>query len=1053
MLFAEKYEKYFGRSLFIKRKFLSVLLALSLALSLLPTAALAEEAPADESDDKPAVETVAEPRETEDEAVPQEANGEVMLVAQAEKTISTSEELVNAINNASDGDTITVSGEIAIDAPLVIKNTVSLTGGSIVASDAFKGFSLVDLETADKTLTLGAITLDAKKHGAVVYCNAGKVIVNGAIITGGKTSTYVAGVYMTSNSQFEMNSGSITGNEVGNAWQNSYTKYAADLWIGANANGALTAINGGTIGNIFVNANEWSANNPGGFTMTGGEVTNLYVEYDSGYGGAFTYNGGTIENLYISTKDGTGNNIKVKPVAGVAYKGGQTGTDVTDPVAQVGNKTYATLADAVSAVQDGETITLLNDFNSNQVIANDGKNFTIDMNGKTVTASENGQTVLVVQSGIVTVTGDGKFTGTASETARGLLSAWNTGTLIFNNSTIDANGVYYGITAFDTAKVEINGGTITAAQSTAVSTNGSANGENFSNGTALKITEGTLTGGNVGVYVPAGTFEISGGTISGDTGVAAKGGKLTITGGTISGTGAKSDFEHNGNGWNSTGDGLAIESCDYPYGSSTVSIQNATITSKNAKAVATYATEGKTEAYKFISGGTFSTEPDASYLKDGYSAKDMGNGTYKVGQFTDYTITFKTTPANAVVSVINKTTNATVTPNADGSYTLNTAYTYEYTVSASGYVSKSGTATAPGEITVTLEREASGSSGGSHSSGSSSNTTTTTKKNSDGSTSTTVTNKSTGTVTETTKRTDGSTSTVETKKNGTVTETNKTSGGTTGTTVTDKSGNITSISASVSTADAKEANKTGDSMTLPVEVPMEKNTKDAPTVKITVPSNTTVKVEIPVEKVTPGAVAVIVDSKGNETLVPTSVVTENGVELKLNGDTNVKIIDNAKTFVDVPVGSTFYNEIASMSAREIMVGRSETVFDLYSGVTLNQISNVAGRICGAVSVDNYQAGLEWAAERGLATGDKSATRMQVLLALYIAAGSPASDVSVDLSHFKDAANVPGEALNAVLWAVQNGILKGTADGLLNLGVNVTRGQSAALAGRALKVIG
>ena len=89
------------------------------------------------------------------------------------------------------------------------------------------------------------------------------------------------------------------------------------------------------------------------------------------------------------------------------------------------------------------------------------------MNGKTVTASENGQTVLVVQSGIVTVTGDGKFTGTASKTARGLLSAWNTGTLIFNNSTIDANGVYYGITAFDTAKVEINGGTITAAQSAA----------------------------------------------------------------------------------------------------------------------------------------------------------------------------------------------------------------------------------------------------------------------------------------------------------------------------------------------------------------------------------------------------------------------------------------------------------------------------------------------------------------------------------------------------------------------------------------------------------
>ena len=219
----------------MKAKFLSVLLALTMVLSLLPTAALAED-----------------------------------------KTVSTEEELKQAIESVSDGDTITVSGTIEVNAPLVVKNTVTLTGGSIVASDTFSStsgdftkYNLISLQTPEKTLTLKDIILDAKGKTLVVYCNAGKVVVDGATITGGKTSSYVAGVYMTSASQFEMNSGSITGNEVGDSFKNNhYTQYASDLWIGANANGALTSINGGKIGNIFVNSNEWSEKNPGSLLTT-----------------------------------------------------------------------------------------------------------------------------------------------------------------------------------------------------------------------------------------------------------------------------------------------------------------------------------------------------------------------------------------------------------------------------------------------------------------------------------------------------------------------------------------------------------------------------------------------------------------------------------------------------------------------------------------------------------------------------------------------------------------------------------------------------------------
>lgn len=317
----------------------------------------------------------------------------------------------------------------------------------------------------------------------------------------------------------------------------------------------------------------------------------------------------------------------------------------------------------------------------------------------------------------------------------------------------------------------------------------------------------------------------------------------------------------------------------------------------------------------------------------------------------------------------------------------------------------------------------SGSSGSS-----SSSTTTTTEKNPDGSTTTTTTNKTTGTVTETTKNTDGST----------------------GSTVTDKNGNITEAKASVSTKAVAEAAKTGGAVTLPVKVPTAKATKGAPAVQVTVPKSAgSVKVEIPVEKVTPGTVAVIVDAKGNEKVVSTSKVTEDGIALAVSGTQTVKVIDNSKSFSDVPANHVFYNEITSLSAREIMVGKVGEKFDLYSSVTLNQIVNVAGRITGAVDVKDYNAGITWGAESGLETGDTAATRGDVLKALYMAAGSPAVADTAILAKFADAANIPADMEAIAAWTAQNGILKGSVDGSAGLGSNVTRGQACALAGRTM----
>lgn len=212
------------------------------------------------------------------------------------------------------------------------------------------------------------------------------------------------------------------------------------------------------------------------------------------------------------------------------------------------------------------------------------------------------------------------------------------------------------------------------------------------------------------------------------------------------------------------------------------------------------------------------------------------------------------------------------------------------------------------------------------STGSSSSITTKTEVNPDGSVTTTVTNKITGTVTETKTTADG----------------------TTGTMITDKDGDVTEIKASVSTTAAKEAGKTGGAVTLPVEVPAAKSTEDAPAVEITVPvSFNSVKVEIPVENPTPGTAAVIVHADGTEEIIKTSVSTENSVVLTLDGSATVKIVDNAKEFVDVhPVNHWASDAVDFVTARGMFTGTGETTFSPNSDTTRAMLMTVLARLDG-----------------------------------------------------------------------------------------------------------
>ena len=70
------------------------------------------------------------------------------------------------------------------------------------------------------------------------------------------------------------------------------------------------------------------------------------------------------------------------------------------PVAQIDTKKYATLAEAVAAAEDGQTVTLLADATEDVAIS---KGITLDLGGKTLTNTNAGKATISVQGGTVTV--------------------------------------------------------------------------------------------------------------------------------------------------------------------------------------------------------------------------------------------------------------------------------------------------------------------------------------------------------------------------------------------------------------------------------------------------------------------------------------------------------------------------------------------------------------------------------------------------------------------------------------------------------------------------
>lgn len=156
---------------------------------------------------------------------------------------------------------------------------------------------------------------------------------------------------------------------------------------------------------------------------------------------------------------------------------------------------------------------------------------------------------------------------------------------------------------------------------------------------------------------------------------------------------------------------------------------------------------------------------------------------------------------------------------------------------------------------------------------------------------------------------------------------------------------------------------------------------------------------------------------------------------------------SASNYVDVASSAWYADAVKYVADKGLMSGTGDKKFSPNASTTRGMLMTVLARYAGkdtAGSMPWYQAGMDWAKENGVSDGTKpteNITREQLVTMLYRSAGSPAASGSLD--NFSDSASVGGYAVNAMKWAVANGIVNGS-NGKLNPKNNATRAEVAAI---------
>ena len=468
-------------------------------------------------------------------------------------------------------------------------------------------------------------------------------------------------------------------------------------------------------------------------TVTGSSEINGKIEVarDSGMQNKNTLNinGGTINGelkIDSSIKPGDATaitkteNVSLPAPSGYTWtKVGNTGVLVKEDSAAVVNGVgYTTLAAAINAAGNDDTVTLLKDVTENVTIPA-GKTITLDLNGKKLTNANGEDTITVALGASLTVTGS----GTVDNVTHGKADIYNNGTVILNGGSYTRSqekGVDKDNSGGNSYYNILNHGIMTIGENVSVTSSGHfssliANGyynysakdprSGYVSGTnqespKLTINGGTFSGGiNTIKNDDNATLIINDGSFSNVTQAVVQNNHVaTINGGTF-----------DANAYH------AIENRHFDGGHNTGSV---TVTSGTFTG-GLYTTTGATWS---ITGGSFSTDlKNTGYLADSVSAevKSADGSTYsyytsmndalaaakpgdtvtdlKAATEQKVTLTLKYNDgatADTTYNVASGTTITLPTPAYRSGYTFNGWYDGSTKVSSSYKVTKNVTLTA-----------------------------------------------------------------------------------------------------------------------------------------------------------------------------------------------------------------------------------------------------------------------------------------------------------------------------------------------------------------------
>lgn len=171
-------------------------------------------------------------------------------------------------------------------------------------------------------------------------------------------------------------------------------------------------------------------------------------------------------------------------------------------------------------------------------------------------------------------------------------------------------------------------------------------------------------------------------------------------------------------------------------------------------------------------------------------------------------------------------------------------------------------------------------------------------------------------------------------------------------------------------------------------------------------------------------------------------------------------------FTDVPAEAWYYNELAYCYGKGIAKGTTDTTFSPNQVVTRAQLATFLYRMAGSPGVsgktepftdvsDSFWAhdAIVWAYNAGVVKGttattfdpNSPVTRGQAVTMLCRYSGEKSSSNSY--SQFKDASSIPTEFCGAVSWAVDNNVVQGYQDGCFHSNYALSRAQMVVILAR------